>query len=389
VDGVTFNVTANTEINGNLTAGSLAQIVGRVLEDGTWVADDIAPAEDDQETSSFTGTVQSTGSNAWQVGSKTVLVNADTDLGKGLRTGTPVRVTFTILSDGLWQAVRIESLEKAPPEPTLAPEPRPDPNAKPSLSFQPDELEVAGCGSTDFSLNGALVNGAENVKDVAANVQLGYQVVRGAAYISQVDLNPVSWDVIAAGQSVDFTIHVTLNSNWGTNIDGHNVQLRVFVLHETNRPDHLQSRLTVTISSDCNETETPEKTKTPTPTITATAVITETLTPTVTGTVTMTPTSGPSPTPSPTTTAVTDCTGANPQPKGMSLSREFGVSYEEIMGWFCQGFGFGEIDLAYSLSREAGVPVASIFDMRRSGLGWGEIKQELSPKPTKDNPHKK
>jgi hypothetical protein len=59
------------------------------------------------------------------------------------------------------------------------------------------------------------------------------------------------------------------------------------------------------------------------------------------------------------------------------------VAYEEIMGWFCQGFGFGEIDLAYELSRESGLPVASVFEMRRSGLGWGVIKQQLAPRPAK------
>ena len=61
------------------------------------------------------------------------------------------------------------------------------------------------------------------------------------------------------------------------------------------------------------------------------------------------------------------------------LAQEFGVSYEEIMGWFCQGFGFGEIDLAYSLSLEYGVPVTDIFAMREAGEGWGNIKKYLEP----------
>lgn len=61
------------------------------------------------------------------------------------------------------------------------------------------------------------------------------------------------------------------------------------------------------------------------------------------------------------------------------------------MSRFCQGFGFGEVDRAYSLSRESDVPVSveTIFDVRRSGMGWGEIKKELDPKPTKDNKSKK
>jgi hypothetical protein len=68
------------------------------------------------------------------------------------------------------------------------------------------------------------------------------------------------------------------------------------------------------------------------------------------------------------------------------LSQQYNVSYEEIMGWFCQGFGFGEIDLAYSLSLQSNTPVADIFAMRRSGLGWGEIKKKLSGNPGKGKP---
>jgi ferric-dicitrate binding protein FerR (iron transport regulator) len=74
----------------------------------------------------------------------------------------------------------------------------------------------------------------------------------------------------------------------------------------------------------------------------------------------------------------TECTGADPQPTGMKLAERFGVPYEEIMGWFCQSFGFGEIDLAYSLSQATGIAPAEIFEMRNAGAGWGEIKKALS-----------
>jgi hypothetical protein len=59
----------------------------------------------------------------------------------------------------------------------------------------------------------------------------------------------------------------------------------------------------------------------------------------------------------------------------MRLAEKYNVPYEEIMGWFCQGFGFGEIDLAYSLSYMSGTPVAEIFAMKSGGMGWGEIKK--------------
>ena len=53
------------------------------------------------------------------------------------------------------------------------------------------------------------------------------------------------------------------------------------------------------------------------------------------------------------------------------------MPYEEIMGWFCKGFGFGEIDLAYDLSRQTGTPVTEVFNLRSSGMGWGEVRKQL------------
>jgi hypothetical protein len=125
---------------------------------------------------------------------------------------------------------------------------------------------------------------------------------------------------------------------------------------------------------------------------TATVTPTPTITPTPTLTVTVTPTVTITPTPVPTATLVTDCTGANPHPEGQTLAARYNVPYEEIMGWFCQGFGFGEIDLAYSLSIQTGTPVDQIFAMKQSGLGWGEIKKQLTgdieptktPRPTQE-----
>jgi len=76
-------------------------------------------------------------------------------------------------------------------------------------------------------------------------------------------------------------------------------------------------------------------------------------------------------------TLVTDCTGADPHPKGQKLADEYGVPYAEIMGWFCQRFGFGEIDLAYGLAEAYGVTPEQLFELRRTGLGWGQIKNML------------
>jgi hypothetical protein len=71
----------------------------------------------------------------------------------------------------------------------------------------------------------------------------------------------------------------------------------------------------------------------------------------------------------------TDCTGANPHPKALALAGKYAATDEEIMGWFCQGFGFGEVDLAYGLSEEHDIPVTEIFAMRMGGAGWGKVKK--------------
>ncbi len=82
------------------------------------------------------------------------------------------------------------------------------------------------------------------------------------------------------------------------------------------------------------------------------------------------------------------CSGSKEKhhPTGDKLAERYGVSYEKIMAWFCQGYGFGEVDLAYTISQKAQVPVEEVFALRASGMGWGEILQQygLSGKPGKD-----
>ena len=126
---------------------------------------------------------------------------------------------------------------------------------------------------------------------------------------------------------------------------------------------------------------TPTETSTATPTDTATPTETDTPTPTATGTlITETPT--------PTMTVIpknenSRCDNlTNPQPEGLRLSQRYQVSYETIMDWFCKGFGFGEIDLAYELSYASGIPVSDIFRMRSNGMGWGTIKAAVSTQIT-------
>lgn len=347
--------------------GQIIQVDGRLLPSGEWIADWIAPSTSQQEQILFNGVLENLGSERLQVNGWDLMNSAGE--GKDLNPGDTVQVALNILPNGLWQAANVRQIadvkETATPSPLIPP----DPNAQPSLSFEPDELETAGCDAT-YNLTGVLLNEGEEADDYAANVLLGYQIIKGGAYVDGVTLDPQSWEQIAPGEQVEFDIHLDLNeASWNTAPDEAEVKVRVFIAQETNRPEGHRTRLTVTVIHLCgNEpTEPPGPTLTPTPA----------LTPAVT------------PTPGPVPTANPDCTGAQPHPTGMTLAERYGVPYEEIMGWFCQGFGFGEIDLAYSLSQVSGQPVAEIFAMKLSGMGWGEIKQRLDPEGQhKDNNRK-
>jgi len=80
------------------------------------------------------------------------------------------------------------------------------------------------------------------------------------------------------------------------------------------------------------------------------------------------------------------CQAAAPHPEAITLGGRYGVPPAEIMGWFCQGFGFGVIDIAYGLSRELGAPVADVFAMRSAGMSWGEIRQAVLRDQGDDQP---
>lgn len=81
------------------------------------------------------------------------------------------------------------------------------------------------------------------------------------------------------------------------------------------------------------------------------------------------------------------CSHEKQHPAGLKLAEKYQVSYEEIMGWFCQNFGFGEIDMAYEMSLQSGISVEELFAMKVGGTGWGNIRKTIitkTPKPTRE-----
>jgi len=64
-------------------------------------------------------------------------------------------------------------------------------------------------------------------------------------------------------------------------------------------------------------------------------------------------------------------------PVGAKLAAEYGVTYEQVMGWFCQGYGMGEIMLALQASQKSGLPADQFFAMKQQQGGWGKVWQEM------------
>ena len=80
---------------------------------------------------------------------------------------------------------------------------------------------------------------------------------------------------------------------------------------------------------------------------------------------------------SPEASRPSDCETADPHPIGSQLAKRFAVTYEEVMGYFCSGLGFGDVEQAYSASQEVGVSVEKVVVMFEKGGDWEPIIKTL------------
>lgn len=346
VNGVAFRITESTSLEGSLQTAQHVQVTGRRLADGTLVADQLAVTEEGTEEAQFTGLIESMQGEVWRIGGQDVLVNAETKLDEGLVLGVPVRVVYRVLEDRRWLALEIEALVEEQPI-TGTPQPRtelPVGTITPTVAITPTATMTPTL-TTDCT--GA--NPQPKGRTLAEKYGVPYEEIMGwfcqRFGFGEIDL---AYELSrAAGVDVELIFDLRRSGlGWG--------EIKKMV------KDGLVTPTPLPTEPPLVTTEPPPAGTEPPPLPTEPVVT-------------------PSPYPEP----VDPCTGANPQPKGQTLASKYGVSYDTIMRWFCQGFGFGEIDLAYGLSRQSGVPVEQIFAMRQSGLGWGEIKKQLDPKPVK------
>lgn len=346
VNGVAFQITPETRITGVLQAGAQVLVEGRIL-DSVPTADRVLVLSDGQAESTFTGILTSMEGETWVVGGKEILVTSGTQLVGDLREGIPVKVFFSVLSDGTWMALEIISLE----------EPEENPTPTPTLTDTPVITSTATITPSLTATPTAFTN------CTGANPQPKGQTLANLYGVPYEEI--MGWFCQGFGFG-EIDLAYGMSRQYGIPVE------QIFDLRKSGLGWGEIKKLVPAITPWV----------TPTPTITATLTLTPTTTPTVTLTATpvVTATLAPSATPEPTRTGG-NCPGTHIHPTGSRLAAQFGVPYEEIMGWFCRGFGFGEIEKAYSLSLQTAIPVESIFAMRSSGLGWGQIEAQLGAKP--------
>ncbi len=323
VNDVLFTVTSETDLVGNPQVGNQVLVEGRILSEDERVADHIEVIEDEDSRSTFTGVLKSMEGSLWLVDNTEIVVDQGTERDDYLEVGDTVEVTFIVLSGGSWYALEIEALKEI-----LEDEQEPETSEEPLLDSEPAD-PVTDCTGADPHPKGQVL---------ADRYQVEYEEIMG-------------WFCQRFGFG-EIELAYQLSEQSGMAVED------IFALRRTGlgwgQIKNDLRNVTVTPSPEVTTTEETETTE-------------------EVPTVSETPEPGKE----------TDCTGADPHPTGQKLAQRYGVSYQEIMGWFCQGFGFGEIDRAYSLSVISGKPVGEIFAMKSSGMGWGEIKKELDPKPKK------
>jgi hypothetical protein len=110
VSGIEIETRPWTEIQGEIALGDRVKVEGRLLPDGTWLADEIKPADEERGLGfEFVGTVQSV--EPWVVGGIPLAVNAQTEIQDPISVGDWVKVEGQILPDGTWLADEIKPLD--------------------------------------------------------------------------------------------------------------------------------------------------------------------------------------------------------------------------------------------------------------------------------------
>ena len=109
VAGRTLETNDSTQIASGLQAGDLVRVRGAILEDDTWLAYSIQPAEQQTDpVMTLIGTVESI--DPWVVNGITLNITDETIIEGQITTGMLVRVEILLLEDGTWEVISIAPL---------------------------------------------------------------------------------------------------------------------------------------------------------------------------------------------------------------------------------------------------------------------------------------
>lgn len=112
VSGIELETRPWTEIDSHIGVGSHVEVEGRVLADGTWLAEEIESLEREEEQPfRLVGEVSSI--DPWVVGGTALLVDEETKLIGDIQAGDLIRVKGTILADGTWHAEQIKRVDRS------------------------------------------------------------------------------------------------------------------------------------------------------------------------------------------------------------------------------------------------------------------------------------
>ncbi len=112
VSGIGFQTNSQTEIEADIKVGDRVRVAGRVLDDGTWLAEEIKRIDNGAQRFQFVGRV--TRINPWIVGGVPISVTRQTEIDNNIGIGDLVRVEGRILSDGTLLAEKIKRLDTQP-----------------------------------------------------------------------------------------------------------------------------------------------------------------------------------------------------------------------------------------------------------------------------------
>lgn len=119
IAGQTFETHANTLIWGDPQVGDLVFVDGRLLSDGTKLADRIILIYHALPINQFTltGAVENMEMDSWLIAGQTIILDDETELGLGIEVGSLVQVDGVLTEDGLLLAQQISLIVEAPGHP--------------------------------------------------------------------------------------------------------------------------------------------------------------------------------------------------------------------------------------------------------------------------------